>query len=262
MAGIDATSIPNAARVYDYLLGGTHNYEADRQAAAYMTTLVPSTEKWVRKLRRFLHAAATQLGREGFVRFLDLASGLPTEDHIHQTVPGARVVYVDNDPLVFAYGSKLLGEDPHLRYLQADIRDVATILGSSVVKGLLGEKDPIAIGFNAVTCFLADDEIRRIARTLHDWAPPGSKLFASFETKAEDLMTPKMQEFVAMFQRLGSPYHFLTLERSKDLMKPWVEDERGFLPLTEWLGLDEVTPPEDREGVGLEFYGAILVKRS
>ena len=260
MAEIDVTSVPNAARVYDYFLGGTHNHEVDRQAAEYMSALVPSTRRWVRKLRRFLHVATAELREENFVRFLDLASGLPTEDHIHSTVPAAQVVYVDNDPLVFASGSELLGDNPRTRYLQADIRDIEAILRSAPVVELLDGGQKVGIGFNAITCFLADDEIRRIVHALYDWAPPGSKIFGTFETKAAGAMTPKMQQFVDMFERLGSPYHFLTPERSRALMHPWVEDERGLLPLSEWLSLDEPVAAEDREGVGLEFYGAILVK--
>jgi O-methyltransferase involved in polyketide biosynthesis len=253
-------TVPNAARVYDYLLGGSHNFEPDRQAAEYMSGLVPSTGKWVRKLRRFLHQSVRQLAEEGFDRFLDLASGLPTKEHIHSTVPHARVVYVDNDPVVVAYGTQILGVNPNVRYLQADIRNLAVILESPVVRAMLGDARKVAIGLNAVTCFLTDDEIREIVQTLFGWAPPGSKMFASFETKALGLMTPKMQELVDMFDRMGSPYHFLTLDKSKALIKPWNEDERGFRPLSEWLSLEDQATEEDREGVGLEFYGAVLVK--
>ncbi len=260
MVDIDVTTIPNAARVYDYMLGGEHNYEPDRQAAEYMSSLVPSTRNWVRKLRRFLHGVSVQLAEQGFDRFLDLGSGLPTREHIHATVPNARVVYVDKDPIVVAFGTQILSDTPNAGYLNADIRDVAAILESPVTRELLGDARRVAIGFNAVTCFLSEVEIQRIVGDLFEWAPRGSKLFASFETKDQDAMTPKMQQFVDIFDKMGSPYHFLTLDRSRELMKPWSEDARGFRPLFEWLGERE-TAMEDREGVELEFYGAILVKQ-
>ncbi len=254
-------SIPNAGRVYDYVLGGHHNFEADRQAAEYMISLVPSTRKWVRMLRMFLHEAVLRLSQEGFDCFLDLASGLPTVEHIHETAPHARVIYVDNDPVVVTYGIQLLEGNPRVRYIEADIRDIDAVLRSPVIPELFGNNRKVAIGFNAATCFFTEEEIRRIVGALYEWAAPGSKMFATFETKDPNLMTPRMQQFLDMFDRMGSPYHFLTLEQSIEIMKPWEADEPGFRPLAEWLGLQDQITEEDREGVGLEFYGAILVRR-
>lgn len=259
MVDVNVTTIPNAARVYDYMLGGDHNYEPDRHAAHYMSSLIPSTRTWVHRLRKFLHLASLQLVEQGFDRFLDLGSGLPTSDHIHATAPNARVVYVDNDPIVFAYGTEILGNHSNARYLNADIREIAAVLESPVTRELLGDARRVAIGFNAITCFLSDEEIRSMGRALYEWAPSGSKMFATFETKAPEAMTSKLQQFVDMFDQMGSPYHFLTPERSKALMEPWVEDAQGFRPLFEWLGEDE-PPTEEREGVDLEFYGTFLVK--
>ncbi|MGB9871520.1 MAG: SAM-dependent methyltransferase [Anaerolineae bacterium] len=255
------TSIPNAGRVYDYVLGGTHNFEADRQAAEYMISLVPSTRKWVRMLRMFMQESVLRLSEEGFGHFLDLASGLPTVEHIHALAPHAKVIYVDNDPVVVAYGTQLLEGHPNARYLEADIRDIDALLRSPVISEMFGEERKVAIGFNAVTCFLTEEEIRRIARALYEWAAPGSKLFATFETKDPHRTTPKMEQFLAMFDQMGSPYHFLTLEQAMEWMKPWEADERGYRPLAEWLGMPDQITEADREGVGLEFYGAILVKR-
>jgi O-methyltransferase involved in polyketide biosynthesis len=260
MNHIDRTEIPNAGRVYDYLLGGTHHLEADRQAAEFMLQLVPSLRKWLRRLRMFLHHTASQLASEGFDQFLDLGSGLPTEEHIHATVPGARVVYTDIDPVVVAHGTQIIADNPNVRYLQADIRDVASILESAEVHELLSRDRRLAVGFNAVTCFLTEDEISDTFRALYDWAAPGSKLFATFESKDEHSMTPAFEQLLAMFEQMGSPYHFLTLPRSKRLIEPWHTDARGFLPLDEWLDSTERITASDREGVGLEFYGAILVK--
>jgi O-methyltransferase involved in polyketide biosynthesis len=241
------------------MLGGVHNYEPDRQAAEYLSSLVPSTRSWVLRLRRFLHEASVQLAKQGFDRFLDLGSGLPTKEHIHATVPNARVVYVDNDPVVVALGAEILGSNSHARYVHADIRDIAALLQAPEIEELLGDAQRVAIGFNAITCFLTDEEVRSIVRALYEWAPSGSKMFATFETKVTEAMTPRMLEFIDMFEKMGSPYHFLTLEGSKALIDPWIEDVRGFRPLFEWLGEKE-TPAEEREGVGLEFYGAFLVK--
>lgn len=254
------TSVPNAGRVYDYVLGGHHNFEADRQAAEYMISLVPSTRKWVRMLRMFLQEAARQLGQEGFGKFLDFGSGLPTVDHIHNIVPDSRVIYTDNDPVTVDFAREIIGDNDNVRYLEVDIRDVDTILASSAVQELFRGERKVAIGFNALTCFFTHEEIQHMMNALHGWAAPGSKMFATFETKLAGRMTPKMQQFVDMFDRMGSPYHFLTLEECQRLVKPWQSDERGFRPLAEWLNVQDQFTEEDREGVGLEFYGVFLTR--
>lgn len=254
------TSVPNAGRVYDYVLGSNHNFEADRQAAEFMISLVPSTRKWVRMLRMFLHEAVRQLAEEGFDKFLDFASGLPTANHIHQMVPHARVIYTDSDPVTVAYAEEILGDNENVRYLGIDIRGVDAILNSSAARELFGDERKVAIGFNAVTCFLTHEELQSIMNALYEWAAPGSKMFATFETKLAGAMTPRMQQFLDMFDQMGSPYHFLTLEESQKLVEPWRPDERGFRPLSECLGIQDQITEEDREGVGLEFYGVFLVK--
>lgn len=255
------TNIPNAGRVYDFVLGGSHNFEADRQAAQYMMALVPSTQKWVRMLRMFMHNSIRQLADEGFDKFLDFASGLPTVDHIHQSVPGAKVVYTDSDPVTVNFARELIGDMDNVRYLEVDVRDLDAVFNSRAVQELFGDDRHIAIGFNAVTCFLGEEELHAIMEGLYEWAAPGSKMYATFETKDPDRMTPKMQQFVDMFDQMGSPYHFLTLEESKRLVKPWQTDEQGFQPLAKWLGVEDQITDEDREGVGLEFYGVHLVKK-
>ena len=132
-------NIPNAGRVYDYVLGGSHNFESDRQAGEYMISLVPSTRKWVRMLRMFLNEATHRLSEEGFERFLDFASGLPTADHIHQLLPNASVVYTDSDPVTVVYSQELVKDNEKVRYLDGDIRNIAAILNSPTVKEFFGE---------------------------------------------------------------------------------------------------------------------------
>ncbi len=254
------TSLPNSARVYDYVLGGYHNFEADRQAAEYMISLVPSTRKWVRMLRMFMQFAVEELAAEGFDHFLDLAAGLPTVEHIHSTVPNAHVIYVDSDPVVVSYGTEILGNNPNVRYLQADVRDVDKILSSPLIQTMFGNTRKVAIGFNAVSVFLTDPEVQKIMQCLYEWATPGSKLFTTIETKNPDLTTPGMQAFVNMFEQMGTPYHFQSVPEMTELCKPWQPDAQGFRPLADWLGLQSQITAADREGVELEFYGAFLVK--
>ncbi|MCX7690619.1 SAM-dependent methyltransferase [Thermoflexus sp.] len=256
------THLPNPGRVYDYVLGGSHNFEADRQAAEFMISSVPSTRKWVRMLRAFLQEAVRLLAEEGFDCFLDLGSGLPTMEHIHSVVPHARVIYIDIDPVVVAYGREILQDNPRVRYLQADMKQPQTYLNAPEIRDLFGDQRRVAIGFSGVSPFFTADEMRRVMHELYEWAAPGSKMFATFETKEPGKMTPRLAQFLAMFEQMGQPFYFYTFEECQELVRPWQPDWRGFQPLVRWLNLpDDYITEEDREGVGIEFYGVILEKR-
>ncbi|MCI0394864.1 MAG: SAM-dependent methyltransferase [Chloroflexi bacterium] len=254
------TSIPNAARIYDYTLGGTANYEVDRQAAEFMFQLIPSTKKWVRMLRAFLQEAAQTLHEEGFTQFLDLASGLPTEDHIHSVLPtSVSIVYNDIDPVTVRHAETLLQNVSNVKYNLTDVRNIEEILASDVVRQMIDPSRKVAIGFNGISVFLSREENHHIAQTLYDWAPSGSKLYVTYETKAAGKTTPAFDQFLGMFTATGSPMHLYSLEENVEMMKPW-ETER-LEPVSKFLGLpDDFVTEADREGVDLEFYAAILVK--
>src|SRR5687768_2074360 len=111
---------PSAARIYDYLSGGSFHYPVDRGAADFMVSLVPSVPKWLRMLRAFLQKAAIQLGEAGATHFVDFGSGLPSDSHIHAVLPNARVVYVDSDPYVVQEGKRLLDGVPNTLYVAGD----------------------------------------------------------------------------------------------------------------------------------------------
>lgn len=252
---------PNAARIYNYTLGGPHYTPVDKAAAEHMFSLVPSTPKWVRMLRDFLQAAARRLWAEGFTCFVDFASGLPTEDHIHHVLREARVVYSDLDPYTCAKGRELVAHLPNVLYLCHDVREARTLLESPEVRDFLGGERKVALGLNGITVFLSPDEIRRLFRDLYDWAAPGSRLYITYETKEPGLMTPRMEQFIDMFRQAGAPFWMYSLEECVELSAPWRIPEGGLTPLREFLGLppDHITE-EDHEGVGLEFYAAILEK--
>jgi hypothetical protein len=108
---------PNAGRIYDYLLGGKHNFEIDRQAAEKILQISPFATKFVRLIRWFLGEATRRLVEEGFSHFLDFASGLPTKDHIHEVAPpDAKVIYSDIDPITVEYAKEILKDKPNTRF--------------------------------------------------------------------------------------------------------------------------------------------------
>ena len=182
LPGID-TSIANVARVYDYLLGGSENFAADRAMAAELLRLVPETAEAVRQNRGFLRRAIGYLaGEMGVGQFLDLGSGLPTMDNVHQvarrSLPGARVVYVDNDPAVVRHTEALLAGTTGVAVIHEDARNLAGILGRAA--GALDLSKPVALVMAAIMHFIPDaDEPQEIVRRYVDALVPGSYLVLS-----------------------------------------------------------------------------------
>lgn len=259
---LDASK-PNPGRVYDYWLGGHHNFLADRLMGKVITRMDPSVPYQVRMVRWFLKLATNQLVEQGFDKFLDLASGLPTVDHIHETAPpGTKVIYSDIDPIVVAYGQEIIGDNPHVRFVQADCRRPEELLESPVVPELFGDDRRVAIVFNGIIPYLEADEMRHTMRVLHNWAAEGSCLALSTPVMMTPEPTPLAQEFVEMYRkRMDSPFNVWPLAALQELLSPWQPDERGFCPATEWLGVDhELIRKTVVEGTGWMLYGAFLVK--
>lgn len=252
---------PNASRIYAYILGGDNYFPIDQAAAEGMCTLVPSTAKWVRMLRAFLQQAARQLWDEGLTHFVDFASGLPTDDHIHHVLPGAKVVYSDIDPYTLELAAPLTADLPNVRYMRCDVREARTLLESPWFQEFFGDQRRVAFGLNGVSVFLSPQENEQVFRDLYDWAAPGSRLYITYETKATNAMTPNMQAFLDSFAQAGSPFWLYTLEECVTMSRPWQLPPDGLLPLAEFLKLPQGYVSEaDHEGVGLEFYAAILTK--
>ena len=181
--GLD-TSVAHPARVYDYLLGGKDNFAADREAAERLLSVVPFIRKQSRANRLFLGAAVHYLVRAGVRQFLDIGTGLPAANNTHEVAqrdaPDARIVYVDNDPMVLLHAQTLLTSTPEGRcdYLDADLRDPDKILSGAA--RTLDFSQPVAVMIVAVLNFIADDDHPyEITRRLMDAVPSGSYLAIS-----------------------------------------------------------------------------------
>ena len=183
MPGLPAeidTSRPHSARIYDYFLGGKNHFAADREVAEKSLASIPSGRTGAREQRAFLGRAVSYLAAEAGVRqFLDIGTGLPTTDNVHEVaqaiVPSARVVYVDNDPLVLAHARALLtsSEEGRTAYIHADLRSPGEILSSPVVREVLDFSQPVALMLVGILHFLEDkDEPERIIDTLLGALPP------------------------------------------------------------------------------------------
>jgi hypothetical protein len=184
------TSVPHSARIYDYLLGGKDNFEADRVAADEIVKTSPTLPVSMRANRQYMARVAHYLAAErGIRQFLDIGTGLPTSPNLHEVVqrvdPTSKIVYVDNDPIVLVHARALLTSAPAgaTAYLDADLRDVPAILGSDQVKENLDPTRPVSISLIAVLQFIADqDEAHAIIDGLLAPFPSGSTLAISTVT--------------------------------------------------------------------------------
>ncbi|WP_420643364.1 SAM-dependent methyltransferase [Candidatus Leptofilum sp.] len=254
------TSLPNMARIFDYMIGGTAHFEVDRLAAAEMLKMLPSLRKWVRLRRAFIQEAAQILRLEGFTQFLDLASGMPSDDHLHAFAPGCRIVYSDINPVSVSYGRSLFSEHDNLAYIRGNGRDPEAILQAPEVLKLINLDEPVAIGLNSLQLFLTEAQVQHLATTLFDWAPIGSKLFLVFQTHGELKMPEGYYKFLELCRQAQLPIELNTLQDSVEMLQPWhtslVE------PISQFLGLPEDFITEaDQEGIGMAFYAAFLLKQ-
>ncbi|AEV84061.1 hypothetical protein ACWT_3038 [Actinoplanes sp. SE50] len=183
------TSVAHPARRYDFLLGGKDNFEADRQSALEIERRHPTARLSALENRYFLHRAVRFMAGQGIRQFLDIGTGIPTSPNTHEIAQGvdpqARVVYVDNDPLVLVHARALLTGTPQGRttYIEADLREPARILAAPDVLATLDLRHPVGLLLIAVLHFIRDDDDpRAILDTLIDALPPGSVVAVSHAT--------------------------------------------------------------------------------
>jgi trans-aconitate methyltransferase len=196
-AGID-TSRAHQARIYDYWLGGKDNFAVDREAAQQALAAYPGLRRGVQAQRAFLARAVEYLaGTAGVRQFLDIGSGIPTANNTHEVAqsvaPEARIVYVDNDPMVLAHARALLtsAQPGATSYLDADVRDTETIL--SAAADLLDFRQPVALLLIGILQLIPDeDNPRAIVANLVEAIPPGSWL-AVFHP-ASDILSDQIGE--------------------------------------------------------------------
>lgn len=180
-------SRPSAARVYDYFLGGAHNFEIDRQLAEQIVSLTPNLAETMRAGRAFLRRAVRYLLAEGIDQFLDIGSGIPTVGNVHEVAhagnPGARIVYVDIDPVAVAHSRSILDGVGNAGVIHADLREPERIITGARESGLIDFDRPVAILLAGVVHFIPDaDRPEEILANLRAATAPGSHLVISHST--------------------------------------------------------------------------------
>lgn len=262
---IDTTKA-HPARVYDVFLGGKDNYPVDRNAAAAALSANPRGYLDVRHNRDFLRRAVTSLtGESGVRQFLDIGTGLPTQENVHQIAqkitPDARVVYVDNDPVVLAHARALLTSGPEGRtdYIDADLKQPAQILEQAAKT--IDFDEPVVLVLVAILHFVEDEEAYPIVRDLVAALPSGSRIVLSHLT--EDLNP----EAIRAVQRTYTERGFTFVLRSRAEVERFftdnglVLDEPGVVPAHHWRPDGDAPAPEKADPDFLATLDAIEMVR-
>jgi O-methyltransferase involved in polyketide biosynthesis len=256
LPGLD-TSVANAARMWNYWIGGKDNFRADREAGDYVLEAMPALPLVARMLRRFLITSVDELTAAGIRQFLDIGTGLPTADNTHdvaqRAAPESRIVYVDHDPVVISHAQALLTSSAAGKtdYIQADLRDWAAI--SAGAQRTLDFSRPVAVLLIAVLHFIldAEDPHRMIAQIVADLAPGSYLVIGHAASDIEPGTAAAMADsYNATSSLTITPRDRATVARFFDGMEL---TGPGLLPLAQWWGSSPATPATPA-GPGLSCY--------
>jgi hypothetical protein len=242
VAGFDPNT-PSIARVYDYVLGGKNNFAADRELGDSLLVLLPLVGVVAGENRQFLSRAVTWAANQGVTQFLDLGCGLPTAPNTHESAqainPDARVVYVDNEPVVVNHLQALLAKgNPNVRVVDADVRDVAAVLDGA--RAVLDLSVPVGLVAGCLVHFFTTDAARElIARYTAELAPGSCLVLSTFHAEGEN-----SNEGLSMYASKAAPvYNHPVPEFGRffapfELVPPELVDARRWHP-----GWDLPNPP-------------------
>ncbi|GAA3205079.1 SAM-dependent methyltransferase [Dactylosporangium siamense] len=239
---------PSAARIYDYFLGGTHNFAVDREVAERAFTLVPDLPQMARDNRAFLRRAVRLAASRGIRQFIDIGSGIPTEGNVHEAAhaadPDARVVYVDVDPIAVIHSRQILGDDPRTVVLQADLHHVDQILDDPAVRALVDFDRPVCLLLVAMLHFIPDSpELHTALRRYRDALAPGSVLAVSHGTAGSH--PDRLEDLANLYVRTGTPLVLRDRAAILGLLDGWELLDPGLVHLPLWHADPGDPPVED-----------------
>ena len=236
--GVDVDT-PSPARMYDYYLGGNHNFPADRAAAEQVLAAVPNAREIARANRAFLGNAVQYLLAQGVRQFLDIGSGIPTVGNVHELIadaqPAARVVYVDTDPVAVAHSITLLRGNPNATAIRADLRHPAAILAHHNVATMLDLSQPIGLLMVSMLHFIDDHDAYPAVAYLRQVLEPGSYVVMShpadeaFDNDSADTVAEVYRRTTAPTGGLRSRAKIAEFLQGLDVLEPglvWVSQWR------------------------------------
>ena len=229
--------LPSAARVYDYLLGGAHNFAADRAVGEKVLQALPNGRHIASSNRAFLRRAVLYMIEQGITQFLDLGSGIPTVGNVHEVAqeanPMCRVVYVDNDEVAVAHSQLILEGNENATVVAADLCQPATVLGEPAVKQLLDFSTPIGLLMVAVFHFVPDEKDPLSILGGYRDALPASSLLALSHLTA-DQMPVGMAAVVEAMRNSRNPMYFRSYDAVLAMFDGFELVEPGVVDAPEW----------------------------
>jgi hypothetical protein len=228
---------PNVARMYDYFLGGEHNFPADREMADKAIAIYPGLTEVAKINRAFLRRAVRYLCVKGIRQFIDIGSGLPTLGNVHEVAqevaPDAKVVYCDIDQTAVTYCRMMLIGNPDATVVHGDVRHVEQILAHRDLRHLIDLGQPVAVLVLGLLHFFVDDDHPEtfIAR-IFDTVAPGSYLAISHASS--DLRPEDGERITKLYERSGNPIRFRTHAEIAKLFGGFTLVEPGLVEIPDW----------------------------
>jgi SAM-dependent methyltransferase len=253
-------SVPSVSRIYDYYLGGSHNFEVDREAARRAMEFMPGLPKIMQANRAFMRRAVRFAAAEGITQFLDIGSGIPTFGNVHEVAqaasPGAHVMYVDHDPVAVAHSQAVLAGNDDTDVLAADLRKPHEILASPQLGRLIDLNRPVALLLVAILHFVedADDPYRAVAE-LRDALAPGSLLVLTHASYEGIPLAPERAEgAVDVYKDIRNPLIMRSREEIARFFEGYDMAEPGLVPMPRWR---PDTAPEDEDPYSFSGFAGV-----
>ena len=223
--------------MYDFYLGGFHNFQADREMGRQAIAMWPELPEIMQANRGFLRRAVRFLAAAGVRQFVDLGSGIPTVGNVHEialrAAPDARVVYVDNDPVAVEHSLAILDGNERTAVVHADLRDPESVLADPALTGLLDLDRPVAVLMVAVLHFVPDEaDPAAVVGRFRDATAPGSYLAISHATAGEQ--PDRAAEHRGLYRRTATPMTMRTRTQITALFDGYELVEPGLVYLPQW----------------------------
>ncbi|GGV57951.1 SAM-dependent methyltransferase [Streptomyces massasporeus] len=253
-------SVPSVSRMYDYYLGGSHNFEVDREAARRAMEFMPGLPKVMQANRAFMRRAVRYAAGQGISQFLDIGSGIPTFGNVHEVAqaarPGARVVYVDHDPVAVAHSQAVLEGNDDAGVVAADLRKPQEILRSPEVERLIDLNQPVALLLVAILHFVEDeDDPYGAVAELREALAPGSLLVlthASYE--GIPLPPERAGGAVDVYEDIRNPLIMRSREDIARFFEGYDMVEPGLVAMPHWR---PDTAPEDEDPYAFSGFAGV-----
>jgi hypothetical protein len=249
--GLD-TGKPSAARLYDYLLGGGHNFAADRALAEKFLQAQPNARTIARLNRAFLRRSVLFLMDQGIRQFLDLGSGIPTVGNVHEIAqkadPEAHVVYVDFEEVAVAHSQLILEDEPRATVIQEDMTKPVAVLKAAEESGLIDFAQPVGVLTAGVFHFVPPEaDPRAVVAAYREAVPTGSYL--AFSQFTQDLQPEEMAGVVEVMKKSQNPMFPRTKPEIEELFDGFELVEPGIVPLPLWRPEGANTDDPDKAGI-------------